>query len=142
VSGVQVHQGETIPASEVMIDQPFEIRLNYTICRRMAFCRVGILLSNSMGTVIFSTAEPDDDSISPLEKDAGQYTTWCTVPGWLLAPDTYLLTPHIDDAPLHRLFTAEQACGFAVVENAHRGVSHHHRPGVISPKFNWSLSRA
>ena len=142
VFAVQIRQDRHSPAGDVMIDRPFEIRLSYKIRRKMAFCRVGILLSNSMGTVIFSTAEPDDDSISPLEKEAGEYTARCTVPGWLLAPDTYFLTPHIDDAPLHRLFTAEQACSFSVVENAARGTAHHSRPGVIAPKLPWSIEQA
>jgi len=139
VSGVKVRQGGSISRAEVMIDQPFEIKLTYIVRRTMVFCRVGILLSNSMGTVIFSTAEADDESISPLEKEPGQYTARCIVPGWLLAHDTYYLTPHIDDAPLHRLFTAEQACSFTVVENAPRGTAHYGRPGIIAPKLTWSV---
>jgi lipopolysaccharide transport system ATP-binding protein len=141
VSAVRVRQGRNITTGEVMIDQPFEIRLDYTLRRRMSFCRVGILLSNSIGTIIFSSAEPDDESISPLEKEPGKYTSRCTVPGWLLAPDTYFLTPHIDDAPLHRLFTAEQASSFSIVENVLRGTAHYLRPGVIAPKLPWSTVR-
>jgi lipopolysaccharide transport system ATP-binding protein len=139
VCAVDVRHCENISTAEVMIDQPFEIRLAYTVRRRMAFCRVGILLSNSMGTVILSTAEADDESISPLQKEPGEYKARCTVPGWLLAPDRYYLTPHIDDAPLHRLFTAEQACSFTVVENAPRGAAHYGRPGLIAAKLPWSV---
>ena len=124
-----------------MIDRPFEIELVYTLRREMSFCRVGVLISNSLGTVIFSTAEPDDPTFSPIGRKPGDYATKCRIPEWLLAPDTYYLTPHIDDAPLHRLFTADRACSFTVVENAQRGVAHHYRPGVIAPKLNWFLSR-
>ena len=141
VSGVRVLQDKSQFKSDIMIDRAFEIELSYTLRRGMSFCRVGVLISNSLGTVILSTAEPDDPSISPVGREPGDYTTSCRIPGWLLAPDTYYLTPHIDDAPLHRLFTADQACSFTVVENAQRGVAHHYRPGVIVPKLNWSLSR-
>ncbi len=53
-------------------------------------------------------------------------------------------TPHIDDGPLRRLFTASEACTFTVVENAARGLSHSERdrPGVIAPKLVWTLARA
>src|SRR5215470_2507626 len=120
VSGVRVLQDKSRFKSDIMIDLAFEIELCYTLRRGMSFCRVGVLISNSLGTVIFSTAEPDDPSISPVGREPGDYTTRCRMPEWLLAPDTYYLTPHIDDAPFHRLFTAEQACSFEVFENAHR----------------------
>lgn len=142
VSGIRVRQGMNESSGEVMIDQPFEIELAYTIRRGMSFCRVGVLLANSIGIIILSTAEPDDPAITPIGREPGEYRTRVTLPAWLLAPDTYFLTPHIDDAPLHRLFTADQACSFAVVENAQRGVAHYYRPGVIAPKLPWSLSRA
>ena len=140
VSGVRVLQGRSQLTGDIMIDEPFEIELSYTLRRRMNFCRVGVLVSNSLGTVILSTAEPDDPAISPIGREPGDYTTRCRIPEWLLAADLYYLTPHIDDAPLHRLFTADQACSFTVVENAHRGVAHHYRPGIIAPKLPWSLS--
>jgi hypothetical protein len=127
---------------DVMIDRPFEIELTYTLVREMSFCRVGVLVSNSVGTIILSTAEPDDPAISPVNRQPGSYTTRCQIPEWLLAPDLYYLTPHIDDAPLHRLFTADRACSFTVIENAHRGVAHHYRPGVVVPKLRWYFPTA
>jgi lipopolysaccharide transport system ATP-binding protein len=134
---MKVTQGDQEITGGIMIDKPFEVELEYTLCQSMQFCRVGFLLSNAMGTVIFSTAEPDDDLVSPANRAPGNYRSKCTVPGWLLAPGSYVVTLHIDDAPLHRLFTAEHASSFEVIENVLRGVAHHTRPGVVAPKLPW-----
>ena len=140
VTSVQVVQENSTMIERIMVDHPFFIELRYTITKKMPFCRVGILISNSLGVMILSTAEPDDHSLSPLEREPGTYTTKCIFPAWLLAPDTYFITPHIDDAPLRRHFTVEQACSFVVVENTQRGVSHYYRPGVIAPKLPWAVT--
>lgn len=140
VTDVRISQLENHIAGEVMIDTPFEIELKYRVEKKMPFCRVGLVLSNTMGTIIFSTAEPDEPSITPVDREAGEYKSLCVVPSWLLAPGRYFVTPHIDDAPLHRLFTANQVCSFTVIENAQRGKSHYSRPGLIAPKLPWSVS--
>jgi len=142
VSGLRVLQ-DGARVGLVKIDQPFDLELRYTLRRPMSFCRVGVLVLGGFGSVIFSTAEPDDPSVSPFDRPVGEYTARCRVPGWLLAAGTYHLTPHIDDAPARRLFTADEACSFTVIDNVARGVSHAEqgRPGLIAPKLAWTLAR-
>jgi len=143
VSGARVLQGGEAATGTVKIDQPFEIELRYTVRRPMSFCRVGVLVLGGFGSVIFSSAEPDDPAVTPFERAAGEYVSRCHVPGWLLAAGTYHLTPHIDDGPTRRLFTADEACSFTVLDSASRGTSHTEqgRPGVVAPKLAWSVSR-
>ncbi len=134
---IRVMQGQDTPTENVLIDQQFEVEISYTIRQPMPFCRVGLLVSNAMNLIIFSTAETDDTAFSPFDRAPGKYVSRCRVPGWLLAAGTYFLTPHIDHAPLHCLYSADRACTVTMVENVLRSASHPNRPGVIVPKLKW-----
>jgi lipopolysaccharide transport system ATP-binding protein len=134
---LSISQGDKHAIGEILIDQPFSIKLSYLIKKDMQFCRVGIIVSNSLGIVVFSSAEPDTPSLSPINRKAGEYQVVCSIPAWLLAPDNYSITVHIDSDPLQRLYTEELACDFRVVENNLRGLAHYNRPGIIAPKLKW-----
>jgi lipopolysaccharide transport system ATP-binding protein len=136
---LSVYQKEKGVTGEVFIDQAFDIRLRYVLTKDMQFCRVGLLINNSFGVVVFSTAEPDDPSLSPINRKAGIYHVVCRVPSWLLAPDSYSITIHIDSDPLYRLCTEPSVCDFKVVENSLRGPAHYGRPGIVAPKLQWEM---
>src|SRR5262249_50001510 len=73
VCEIQVYQGKSTSYGQMRIDEPTTIELRYIVRKPMPFCRVGLMVGNSVGTVIFSTAEPDDLSISPYSREPGEY---------------------------------------------------------------------
>jgi lipopolysaccharide transport system ATP-binding protein len=131
--GVSV-DGNTTGA--VLVEQSFEIRVDYTVYEPLTKMRLCIQLLSEDGTVVLQSSEQPDRGSA--EKPPGKYTSICRVPQHLLNEGFFRVTVSADVPFAKVLCVAESAVGFSV-----EGARFHERPerwpGLVCPELEWRV---
>jgi lipopolysaccharide transport system ATP-binding protein len=123
-------------SSAVMrFDQPFKIQIAYEIAdaNRNLFllCR----LSDSQGTVLWTSWDTDTTDWSSRTRKPGSYLSICSIPGRLFKPGHYLLSVGASDTTVFEYY--EHVLAFDISE-----VGYHLNPGrmgIITPLLQWEI---
>jgi lipopolysaccharide transport system ATP-binding protein len=131
-----------VVSSQLAVDEPFTVELEYRATERLRQARVGFLVLTADGTIVFDAYGSDDPRYTdPLEP--GDYLSRCTIPPNLLSPGRYFLTFNADIPGQRILATFQNVAAIDIVDTGAVGAeTAKHRLGFIRPSLEWeSVSR-
>lgn len=129
------------PMSAVNIEEPVQVRLNYTVSKpNISFrCLVGF---RTQGIYAFHSSDPTESVIVK----PGSYRSTVTIPANLLSEGDYVVGVSAFTSlggPKHWYFSVEDAIGFQVYDlmtgSSARGDYAQKFDGVVRPLLDWSL---
>jgi lipopolysaccharide transport system ATP-binding protein len=116
------------------------IELAYTVRVDLPDLRVGFVLSDAIGTVVFETYDVDS---TPPPRSRGEYLARCVIPGNLFNVGTYWISPNAGIPGHKNLAWAENALAFTMHDTGggEAGRPYPQRTGVIRPILDWQTTR-
>jgi lipopolysaccharide transport system ATP-binding protein len=134
---VQDSSGEE--AGVIAFDKGFLVSIEYEIQRQLPRLAVEFWLTAADGTVVLTSWDTDDTTISAQPRSPGRYRSVCCVPGHLLRPGIYALTC---DGVVPGVRALDRREDLVTVEIGQEGLdAPPNRGGVVLPCFAWNLER-
>ena len=122
----------------VDIRKPFRIEIEYAVLQTLPLFRIGLQLSTSDGTIVFTTSNSTDPRYEAKPCAPGVYATSCLVPGSLLNEEFYSIRLSADIPFQKALFVEDGALGFSVEQTSDSHARFPEKwPGVVCPHFEW-----
>lgn len=120
---------------------PFSVEIEYDILSPLSGVRVGFVLLNSEGVIVFGPNDNEDIAWQGKIRKPGRYKSICTIPGSLLNSDPYTLTVCADmPGTVGELFSAENVLRFQIEPTGGLRSSYTDRlRGIICPSFEWHI---
>jgi lipopolysaccharide transport system ATP-binding protein len=121
--------------------EEFSIEIEYEILEPLPYCRVGVHLNTADGFAIFTAYDADDEQYAG-PRSPGVFTSRCTIPGRLLNPGRFTVSPSANILGIKHLAKIEHCLTLEVSENGAVGAhmtDSNARRGVIRPKFTWMV---
>lgn len=136
ITSACVTDGENRAASTFRADAPIHVQIGYEVKESGILARVALELENSSGTIVLASTDCDESGGADHRRARGEYSCRCVIPGSLLAPGTYYVTPcaswtnriEYDRAPQAVSFEVSPVNSLAVFDR---------RPGLILPVLTW-----
>ncbi|MDD4869244.1 MAG: ABC transporter ATP-binding protein [Kiritimatiellae bacterium] len=138
INSLRVFQKSDHNCSALDAKDPFYVEIGYRIFEPLPYARIGFLISNVDGLVVFATYDSDEEQFAG-RRTPGEYIITCEVPSNLLSPNQYIISLTAGIPQVKPLIMLENVM-VLTVENT-EGVGGHmpgHREGIISPKLKWS----
>ncbi len=137
--GVRIkdHDGRTV--SSVDARHPMFIEIEYEVLQAKPL-RTGFRLVSAEGTVVFSSADTDEESRQGRDREPGRYVSRCEIPAQLLKRGLYFVTVTSDISMVKANFLVENVVSFSV--DLIDGIFEDNRLGVVAPGLPWSVVRA
>jgi lipopolysaccharide transport system ATP-binding protein len=134
---VLITQSHAEPASEILVDKGFEVRVEYEQAKSLQGQRVNLQFLTSLGEIAFTTT--DHSSRSLEASGAGEYISICRVPPRLFNPGRYLIRLSVDVPGLRVINDWLEIGSFQVCGHHHGGTNFGDKvwPGVLSPECAW-----
>jgi lipopolysaccharide transport system ATP-binding protein len=131
------HAGDdpvSIPA-----DEDFSIVFDFDVRGPLPPGRMGLLITDSSGSVVFGSASTDGLPAIRKPWKRGRQRLRCVIPGHFLAPGQYFVTVSepIEDSEI----IPEHVLSFTITEQ-NSLVARDNREGVIAPRLPWDEERA
>jgi len=138
VRALRILAPDGMTSGHVDIRRPFKIEVEYAVLQPLPLFRIGLQLSTSDGTVVFTTSDSTDPKYEAIPCNPGIYTTSCLVPGRLLNEGFYSLRLSADIPFQKTLFIEDGALGFFVEQTSDLHTRFPEKwPGVVCPHFEW-----
>jgi lipopolysaccharide transport system ATP-binding protein len=136
-AGVVDHQGDY--AASLECRNEFFVEVEYQVLHPINGLRIGFMIQTADGITICGSNDPDawPGDVRP----AGQYTSRCRFPGYLLNAGRYAVTFAADCTP----YTGESlvstpACVYFNVEDTEgHGPRSEKLPGILRPRLSWEI---
>jgi lipopolysaccharide transport system ATP-binding protein len=136
ITAASVVDSDNCAAATFSSDEPIYVRIDYEVEETGILSRVVLELEHSSGTVVLTSTDCDEAGAVDRRRVRGKHSCRCVIPGRLLAPGTYYVTPcaswtnrvEYDRAPRAVRFEVSEVNGVAVFDR---------RPGVILPMLKW-----
>lgn len=120
------------------------------VCVEMAYelkipernLRIGLDLHASDGALLFRSF---DDDIERRDRASGIFTSRCQIPGNLLMPGDYVISPSIGIDPDRWIVHRDVSIGVQVVQVAGVNMTYmdtYRRPGYLMPELEWSVTQS
>lgn len=130
------------PAAVIDMTRPCAVEFDYDVLRPLRQLRVFFNLIGPGGQVVFNACDVDATPGSVLERSPGRYRSRGIIWANLLKPGDYELTVGAVDHGAQYLCTIERVLRFHVsAVGALFAGDWHLRPGVITPRLEWKVSR-
>ena len=122
--------------------EPFWIEFTYELTKDVIGLRVGLYLLTLRGEYVFVSFDTDDPNLFDRfsVREAGCYTSRCTIPANLLNDGRYVLSVNASSFRVKRYFLEEHAIAFSVDGTGAPG-KHWPEPrlGPIRPALTWEI---
>jgi lipopolysaccharide transport system ATP-binding protein len=119
--------------------EEFSIEIDYELREPLPYCRVGVHINTADGFAVATAYDADDERYAG-RRSPGLFTSRCTIPGQLLNPGRFTVSPSANILGIKHLAKIEHCLTLDVSEagaiGAHMADSGTRR-GVIRPKFTW-----
>lgn len=137
---VVVRDGSGAPAKCFEGNESMVIEVHYRIGCVPAECQIGMRFCNSEGSVVFTTADNDDQGLAASPRKPGAYVSMIRIPGQFLMPGTYqvYLAAH---TPNRVVYEAIEQTVVIEVSPADSLASLDGRIGMIAPLISWDTKQ-
>jgi lipopolysaccharide transport system ATP-binding protein len=124
--------------------EPIRIEIEYRLEQPITGLRVGIYLLTMRGEYVFTSFDLDDPTQFEQfgARQAGHYTSWCTIPADTLNEGRYVLAVNASSFRVKRYFWDDHALAFTVDATGAPGM-HWPEPrmGPLRPALEWKIER-
>jgi lipopolysaccharide transport system ATP-binding protein len=121
---------------------PIVIEFEYELTAPATGLRVGIYLNTGRGEAVFTSFDTDDPVMFErfTNRKPGRYISRCIIPPDTLNSGRYSLNVNASSYRIRRYFAEEQALEFSVDITGAPGMQWPEpRPGVIRPRYEWTI---
>ena len=118
---------------------PFEIEITYEVTVAERNLRVGFDLIANDGALLFRAF---DDDMQRHERRLGVFTSRCQVPGNLLMPGDYVVSPSIGIDPDRWIVHKDVSIGVQLIQIDGVNMTYmdtYRRPGYLMPELAWNV---
>jgi len=124
----------------VDIRKPLYVEIHYEVLQELQYGRVGLRVSTSDGTDVFSSADISNEDWRSRRRAIGRYVSRCEIPGNLLNQGIYMVTVAADTPYVETFFVEQSVIRFEVEQTGGPG-SHDVDKwiGVVCPALNWDV---
>jgi lipopolysaccharide transport system ATP-binding protein len=139
VLDIRVYQPGNETGGDFVTHLPFEIEMTYELSAAERNLRVGYDLIASDGALLFRAF---DDDMVRQERRLGVFTSRCRVPGNLLMPGDYVVSPSIGIDPDRWIVYKEISIGIQLIQIDGVNMTYmdtYRRPGYFMPELEWNL---
>ena len=137
IQAVRIRNGHGSVTAGLDVCAPFWVEVDYQVLSRLAFCRVGVLISTVYGVVVLEAYDADDKRYQG-PREPVTYTSRCKIPGNLLSPGHYFLSINAGIPNVRNLAFVENVLTFDIEDtSAVEAYGQAERHGVIRPALQW-----
>lgn len=135
---VRILNSDQVVTSALDARKPFSISITYTVKKRLPYCRVGFAIHTDNGDVVFESFDSDDVRFAG-PRQAGNYSSSCTIPGNLLNTHRYFVSVYAGIPGVKYLAGAENILTIDVQNVGAVGsyLPDFRRNGFIRPQLEW-----
>jgi len=125
--------------SNIFISDDFVIHIKWKLNVEVAYLRLGLEFSNSIGIVTFVTIDTDTNGLHGKKRKPGIYHQYVTIPKFTLTPGIYNIMLFAGMPKIERIMEKKDVISFEVIENnTHLSlVSGEKRLGYIAIPVEW-----
>jgi lipopolysaccharide transport system ATP-binding protein len=119
----------------------FAIEIDYEILERLPYCRIGLFIDTGDGVTVLAAYDADDERYAG-PRDPGAFTSTCFIPGELLNPGRFLITPTANILNVKHLAKVDHALSLEITASGAVGahmMDRQSRRGIIRPRFRWQI---
>ena len=141
VLDIRVVQPGNEAGGDLFTHLPVCVEIDYEVKIPERNLRVGLDLHASDGAMLFRSF---DDDIERLNRASGIFTSRCQIPGNLLMPGDYVVSPSIGIDPDRWIVHRDVSIGVQVVQVDGVNMTYmdtYRRPGYLMPKLEWSIAQ-
>lgn len=141
LKALRVRNGDGRITGSLDARQPISIEVDYQMLRRATGLRVGVTILTADGTALLSSTDLESNS-EELVREAGFYTSRCTIPGDFLNYGQYFVSVGADFPMIQSHFFCDRGLTFIVERTG--GVGGHipdSRSGMLRMKLPWDIAK-
>jgi len=138
LESVRILSEDYQPVPVVRFDSVFRVEVAYAISTPIKDVSITYQVKDLQGNVVWSSWDTDTAGLKLSIREAGRYTSICSVPGSMLRPGRYVLSVASHNN-LKSLARHSEVLTFDVSELGYS--LNVNRAGVITPMLKWEVSR-
>jgi lipopolysaccharide transport system ATP-binding protein len=135
IVGVRLQSADGLNSSTVKFGPPLTLEIESIVREEVRGATFNLTLKNTMGTIVFISAEQDCNMELPLVRKEGRHITICHLPGDIWMPGHYSITVGIQQEYTRVLDRVEDIIHFEVAPINSPGADG--RRGIVSPILQW-----
>jgi lipopolysaccharide transport system ATP-binding protein len=141
ITQISIKTVDSFPSNVLQVDRPFQIQIVYEIREKLNEHRVGLVIRDMNGVIIF-VSNSSDFSANGTSVDPGAYLAEVKIPELLLNVGIYSVTCYLGEPNVHRIDTRENATRFEITGTPYRSnEAREVRPGLLVYPFDWSVRK-